>query len=97
MDQRSHDFRRVKSEAIRRTKLALDASDMDMPEPIYRVQLSEREPKPSHEARRTIASEDASPQPPIDTRADADLSTQIDVDQRVNAGEDLLDPEAPRE
>lgn len=100
VDQRSHDFLRVKSEAIRRTKLAMESADMDMPEPIYRVQLSERKQKPAHEARAArdrMAREDASTQPMIDTRADADLSTQIDFDKQANPNEDLLDPDAPRE
>lgn len=34
VNQRSHDFGLVKSEAIRRVKLALEAAGMDMPEPI---------------------------------------------------------------
>lgn len=41
VDQRTHDFLLVRSEAIRTVKLALDAAGMDMPEPIYRVQLTE--------------------------------------------------------
>lgn len=100
VDQRSHDFLRVRSEAIRRTKLAMESADMDMPEPIYRVQISERKEKPAHEARAArekMAREDASLQPTIDTRADADLSAQIDIEKRANASEDLLHPEAPRE
>ena len=100
VDQRSHDFLRVKSEAIRRTKLAMESADLDMPEPIYRVQISERKDKPPQEARQArdkLSREHASMQPAIDTRADADLSVQIDLDKQVNASEDLLDPDAPRE
>jgi len=100
VDQRTHDFLRVKSEAIRRTKLAMESADMDMPEPIYRVQISERKEKPPQEARQArekMAREDASLQPAMDTRANADLSTQIDFDKQVNVSEDLLDPDAPRE
>jgi len=41
VDQRTHDFLMVRSEAIRLVKLALEAAEMDMPEPIYRVQLTE--------------------------------------------------------
>lgn len=41
VDQRTHDFLLVRSEAIRTVKLALDEAGMDMPEPIYRVQLTE--------------------------------------------------------
>lgn len=41
VDQRTHDFLLVRSEAIRTVKLALESAGMDMPEPIYRVQLTE--------------------------------------------------------
>lgn len=41
VDQRTHDFLLVRSEAIRTVKVALDDAGMDMPEPIYRVQLTE--------------------------------------------------------
>jgi small conductance mechanosensitive channel len=100
VDQRSHDFLRVRSEAIRRTKLAMESADMDMPEPIYRVQISEHKDRPPQEARQArakMAREDASLQPAMDTRADADLSAQIDFDRQVNISEDLLHPGAPRE
>lgn len=100
VDQRTHDFLRVKSEAIRRTKLAMEAADLDMPEPIYRVQISERKEKPPQEARQArekLAREDAALQPAVDTRATEDISTQVDFDRQVNVSEDLLDPDAPRE
>ncbi len=100
VDQRTHDFLRVKSEAIRRTKLALESADMDMPEPIYRVQISERKEKPPQEvreAREKLTREDPSLEPAMDTRANSDISTQIELDRRVNASEDLLDPDALRE
>jgi len=100
VDQRTHDFLKVKSEAIRRTKLALETADMDMPEPIYRVQISERKEKPPREtvaAREKLARNDASLLPTMDTRANADLSAQVDFDKRVNVSEDLLHPAAPRE
>ncbi|HET6432690.1 mechanosensitive ion channel family protein [Dyella sp.] len=91
VDQAAHDFLQVRSEAIRRVKAALDAAGMDMPEPIYRVQL--------HEARAT-----AKPSVPpalrrdeaLDTRATRDISRQIAADQ-VNQRDNLLDPDAPRE
>lgn len=41
VDQRTHEFLLVRSEAIRTVKLALEAAGMDMPEPIYRLQLSQ--------------------------------------------------------
>lgn len=100
VDQRRHDFLRVRSESIRRTKLAMEAADMDMPEPIYRVQISERREKPPHgagTAGATAARHGASATAAVDTRADADLSAQIESDRGANTSEDLLDPAAPRE
>jgi len=42
VDQRTHDFLLVRSEAIRIVKLALEGEGMDMPEPIYRVHITEQ-------------------------------------------------------
>jgi len=58
VDQRDHDFAAVKSEAIRRVKLKLEEAGMDMPEPIYRVQVtnpvvgSVKSPEPKLQERR---------------------------------------------
>ncbi len=99
VDQRTHDFLMVKSEAIRRVKLALEAQGMDMPEPIYRVQITERAvvsaappAAPPAAPRRA-----AVPGEPVDTRAIEDLQEQIDEEPRRSTADDLLDPAAPRE
>ncbi|MEO8542994.1 MAG: mechanosensitive ion channel family protein [Burkholderiaceae bacterium] len=106
VDQRSHDFLTVKSEAIRKVKLALERSGMDMPEPIYRVQLTEpvegaARPRVSAfgaaPTRATGATTSAQPEPDVDTRAFADLQEQIQDDPRVDSSADLLDPSAPKE
>lgn len=95
VDQRSHDFVQAKSEAIRRVKLALEAAGMDLPEPIYRVQLTEhaavqtQQPTPTQATIRTHAT--------MDTRVQTDLDPQIEHDQRTRGEVDLLDPSAPRE
>lgn len=95
VDQRTHDFLQMKSEAIRRVKLALEAAGMDMPEPIYRVQLSERDAAPAQEASAAVRSlEDSST---TDTRVHADIDMQIEQDLQTHEAEDLLDPTAPRE
>lgn len=91
VDQRAHDFVQVRSEAIRRIKAALDAAGLDMPEPIYRVQL--------HQAPTVPAT--PSPPPPtddeaLDTRSTADIRQQIAADHGNQRG-NLLDPNAPRE
>lgn len=97
VDQRSHDFASVKSEGIRLVKLALEAAEMDMPEPIYRVQLSERSAAASPTNATPKAPKGETPASAIDTRVQADLDEQIAADQRTRASEDLLDPRAPKE
>lgn len=99
VDQRSHDFLMVKSEAIRTVKLALERAGMDMPEPIYRVQITERAgapaevaaPGPDAQVSRSAA------HAAVDTRAHSDLQQQIEHDPRADASADLLDPAAPKE
>ncbi|GAA4867753.1 mechanosensitive ion channel family protein [Luteimonas vadosa] len=94
VDQRSHDFLLVKSESIRRVKLALEDAGMDMPEPIYRVQMSERKPSTAKDAKPVP---DAAREHAVDTRARDDLDPQIDEDRDRHGGDDLLDATAPRE
>lgn len=98
VDQREHEFLQVRSEAIRSVKLALEKAGMDMPEPIYRVQLREmgkiesgKQPtaEPEISESSTLA--------PIDTRANKDVQEQIDVEKASNPGSDLLDADAERE
>ncbi len=104
VDQRSHDFRQVRSEAIRRVKLVLEEAGMDMPEPIYRVQLDERTsalPRARKPGEARLG--DAAPPTPamrgdrVDTSATRDIDMQIDRERRRQPSPDLLDPEAPRE
>ncbi len=96
VDQRSHDFMSVKSEAIRGVKLALEEQGMDMPEPIYRLQISDRRadtaPASAPVARRAPARGEA-----IDTRAVDDLQAQIDHCAPAGGAPDLLDARAPKE
>lgn len=102
VDQQSHDFLLVKSEAIRSTKLALEAAGMDMPEPIYRVQLSERSTVGAgtsavlHEqpvARVAPMSDET----PVDTRVQTDLQGAMALDASTRESGDLLSTKAPRE
>lgn len=94
VDQRSHEFVMVKSEAIRTVKLALEKAGMDMPEPIYRLQITER--IPSREARPTLTRTPPTQAAP-DVRAVDDLHQQIEEDVSRQGPQDLLDPAAPRE
>jgi small-conductance mechanosensitive channel len=104
VDQRTHDFWTVRSEAIRVVKLSLEAAGMDMPEPIYRVQLSEplaatqtmpakpaRHP-PLHERRIERATPAA-----LDMGVNRDLQQQIEQEREARNQPNLLNAQAPRE
>lgn len=96
VDQRSHDFALVRSEGIRLVKTALEDAQMDLPEPIYRVQINDlSKPGQTTPKPRVALSDAASPAP--DTRTHDDLNQQIEQDLREHSGQDLLSPEAPRE
>ena len=92
VDQASHDFLLTRSEAIRKVKLALEAAGMDMPEPIYRVQMSQ-----TTMPDKTPTPAEPMDEAPVDTRAQSDLQSQIDRDRQTSASTDLLNPTAPRE
>jgi len=103
VDQRSHDFLMVRSEAIRTVKLALERAGMDMPEPIYRVQLTEHGDAPAAATPANFAARASGPalgageDLSVDTRAHSDLQEQIRHDPRADAAADLLNAAAPKE
>lgn len=98
VDQRTNDFLSTKSEAIRRVKLALEAAGMDMPEPIYRLQLTERAADPAATATATAKAKVAGNSGnEADTRSHTDLAEQINEEKAACGSEDLLDPSAARE
>ncbi len=106
VDQNAHDFLAVQSEAIRRVKLKLESVGMDMPEPIYRVQLTGSTPgemraqPAAKEAAKQAASsrlEGTDSGTAADTRARRDLEGQLDIGSNGKSGDDLLDPTAPHE
>ncbi len=100
VDQRDHEFAAVKSEAIRRVKLKLEEAGMDMPEPIYRVQVTNSVAGPAQllepkvQERRAPAARSGAA---TDTRAQRDIEGQLGIGLERAASEDLLDPAAPRE
>ena len=88
----------MRSEAIRRVKLALEAAGMDMPEPIYRVQLTEPSvPAPPSEPQCDVVARADTEAGPVDTHAHSDLVSQVEHDRQTRESPDLLDPSAPRE
>ncbi|MDQ8187616.1 mechanosensitive ion channel family protein [Pelagicoccus sp. SDUM812002] len=76
VNQTEHSFVKVKGEAIRRVKLALEAAGMDLPEPIHRVLIERRkvavpvpapqDSQPNREGAISSESEDVSPDHSLD-------------------------------
>jgi small conductance mechanosensitive channel len=97
VDQRSHDFQMVRSEAIRSVKLTLEAAGMDMPEPIYRVQLSDRGEPASELPTPPRPRRAPSTNGPVYTGVIDDLTPQIDAEPKSRTAPDLLDASAPKE
>lgn len=91
VDQREADFLKVRSEATRLVKEALDEADIELPEPIVRV-LSRsiddgaRRDQGSRKPRRTPAAPDA-----IDVRPDGKLDEQVREDLARSSDENLLE------
>ena len=92
VDQRETDFFKAKSEAMRMIKTAFDASDIEMPEPIYQVFVKQDAKSPAEQ----VVHPRAEVLEPGDTAADDRLDAQIEL-ERAEGGPDLLDEEAPHE
>ncbi len=97
IDQRYTNFATARGEAIRITKLALEAGGVELPEPGYRVQIERRlrrgataaTPLPAGSA--PVAAETAAAAAPkTDT-----IERKVAADRRNDPETDLLDPEAP--
>ncbi|MFC0677811.1 mechanosensitive ion channel domain-containing protein [Lysobacter korlensis] len=95
VDQRSHEFLLVKSEATRRVKEALGRAGVEMPEPIYRVNM-ETSAAPQ-ESGKSASPTPRPPAPAIDTRSTRDLVPQLEHEESKRGRSDLLDPDAPQE
>ena len=99
IDQRNSDFAKAKSEAIRIVKEAFDASDFEMPEPTYRIQMTgtsqaedPRKEKADHPAtephRKQIEEQDTS----ADTTIDRQLQHALENEKEPNLLEET-DPD----
>ncbi len=87
VDQRIADFAKVRSEALRLVKAAFDEAGVEMPEPIYRVNLS-RLPAPAEVPPRVSPAE--APQAAPDVSVDTDLDEQIREDLAASDEQNLL-------
>ncbi|MDX1381701.1 MAG: mechanosensitive ion channel family protein [Xanthomonadales bacterium] len=98
VDQASHDFARVRSEAIRQVKEAFDQAGIVMPEPIYNIKMLERQTAaaaPQKAAPQKAAAQDGEAPAGADTRS-RDV-TEREVEKEMGEGENLLDPAASKE
>ena len=94
VDQREVDLTKVRSEAVRLVKTAFDDAEIEIPEPIYRVLVTERAETEPRVARRFPPTEGAVAR---DLSTDDTIDRQIDDEQAAEAQKDLLDQQAPLE
>lgn len=89
VDQNQADFVKVQSEAIRLIKESLDEAGVDMPEPSYRLQLSEAGEVSPHAPRvpDSPVLEEAST---IDVEPDRRLEQKVEEDLRTSDEQNLL-------
>lgn len=85
IDQRDSDFLKARSEAIRLVKAAFDDAGIEMPEPIYRIQMREQA---APKAAGTGSA--ATPEEPIDVAADHTIDRQVDDELRSSEEENYL-------
>ncbi len=91
-DQRTTDYFKARSEAIRVVKAAYDDAGIEMPEPIYRVYTKEAAKSPAQQETHPAAEQLEAG----DTAADDLLDVQVES-ERAAEGPDLLDEDAPHE
>jgi small-conductance mechanosensitive channel len=99
--QTQADFGRVRSEAIRLVKGALEEAGVTMPSPEYAVTLrGGARPEDAIDARRPRAPEKEEPAERLasqqDVSVDESLDEQIDEDRRTSGEEDLLTEPSPQ-
>ena len=102
VDQRQHNFYKVKSEAVRQIKEALEEAGIDMSEPTYRVLLKGGGVAPEAVEAPGPHPPFRPPRPPKDT-GPVDLAAGDSVDEQIareraeTQDRDLLDASAPKE
>ena len=91
VDQRDFDWGKVKSEAIRQVKRGLDEGGIDLPNPIYEVDVYTEQGRRSKHLEKAKSSE---PEEPQDLSVDHEIDKQIADDPEAQKP-DLLDANAP--
>ncbi|MCB1282672.1 MAG: mechanosensitive ion channel family protein, partial [Salinibacterium sp.] len=88
VDQHEADFFKVKSQSIRLVKIVLDDHGVDMPAPIYKVEIQRQA---VHDKTEPAPPPRRDERPAIDVSVDRHLEDQVEEDIRASAEEDLLD------
>lgn len=102
LDQTQHDFLKTRSESIRMVKEAYDHAGIEMPEPLYRIQIRDQQgqpiatlpsvttaPKPAP-AVKPVTAPTSGPTAVEDISADRTIDRQIEAEQRVSRESNLL-------
>lgn len=106
VNQTESDFVKVRSAAIQNLKCAFDEADIDMPEPIYRLNVKqETTQKTTHETTREARTTRQKKSPDTILRElrnqKSDVSRDTDLEEQVmresDLEDDLLDTAAPKE
>jgi len=107
VDQRQNSFFKVRSEAIRRVKEAFDQAGIVMPEPVYRLRITDRvdaggKGSPSTPVRSESPSRDPSltagrTKEVTDVGVDRTIEERVIADARLGEGENLLSQRAEKE
>lgn len=97
VNQNETSFLQAKSEAIRLVKSALEGAGHALPEPGYRVTLTEPVAKPKPKSAPRGKTGRAAGQGPGDTSADDTIARKVDEERARVEGGDLLDNSAPQE
>lgn len=107
VDQRENSFVKVRSEAIRRVKEAFDQAGIVMPEPVYRLRITDRvEASDKSPSTAPMRSEPPSRDPSstavttgevTDVGVDRTIEQRVIADARSGEGENLLSQKASKE
>ncbi len=91
VDQSKADWYKVRSEAVRRAKVAFEGADIDMPIPMQRLQIEAAPAAPAVEPRPALRTVDDGAS---EVAPDNVLMRQIAGDKRADHGDDLLEAAA---
>lgn len=90
IDQRSSDFLKARSEAIRLVKTAFDQAGIEMPEPIYRIHMEDYDNNDTPPAVPAKVASKAAVSAEVDVATDETMEQQLAADLKHSDEENLL-------